>query len=159
MKRVTILLLFAFIFMHMSAQEEKELVHFIILDHRYNDEDLTDFSLDKENYISISVDDENNISMSNITSEGQSYGKMTRVQHERIEKTENGNKLDWYSFRWSYSNTYDTDKGSCFVQLIISYRDQANIFDLKMIDESLNSSVYRGYIEGIPKLNEYINIE
>lgn len=160
MKQLSILL-FLFSFTQAFAQKEEvkqELTHFVILDHQYNNEDFTDFSLDNGNYITLSLN-KNDSCLANVTNEGQSEGEITRLTYESFEATEESNRIEHYTFRWSYRNTYDSLRGSCFIELIKSYRDKAVLYDLKMVDEYLNVSVYKGYIKGTLNLDNYIDSE
>lgn len=138
-----------------SQKKQRELVKFIVLEAKQNGVDYTDWALDKGNYLVFFLNEYDKLCFSNVTDGEQSHGLVSNMRHQEIEETETTYTADYYTFRWSYSNTYDGKKGSSLVELTKIYKEQAVAFVIKMITENMDVLTYKGYMEGSVNLEQY----
>lgn len=133
------------------SQKRDVLAKFIITDARVNGNDATPQLVSNRAYTVIFKDEgDDKLHMSNVWEKAgsESYGVI--YSFKRVGKSEiiDGYERDTYHFNWSYNNTYDDKKGTAKVELIKIYKPQGIAFSLKMVTESLDVTVYKGYMEG-----------
>lgn len=138
-----------------SQQDQQVLAKFVVLEANLNGVDYTDWALNKGNYLIFFLNEYNKLCFSNITDGEQSHGLISNMKHQEIEETHTTYGADHYTFRWSYSNTYDKKKGSALVELMKIYKEQAVAFEIKMVAENMDIITYKGYMEGSINLEEY----
>lgn len=137
------------------AQDQKIIARMGILDARFNGIDYTDWCISAKNYLVLFINEDNDLCLSNVTEEGQSFGKVSLIDHQSLQETNERYETDMFKMRWSYHNTYDEKKGSVIIELIVINKPQAKTYELKMIQDNMDVNIYKGYIEGSVNLSNF----
>lgn len=162
---ITILLVTcATFFSKLQAQQkdlsQETLVKFHISDGTFNGVDITPTLLEQKAYLVIyHTIGSKTLYMANFWNKNntQSYGMIYALEEEHIEASDENYEADLFHFQWSYSNTYDTKKGTAKVALLKVYKPQGVYFKMTIIPENLDVLVYKGYLEGMLQLEKYLN--
>jgi hypothetical protein len=83
----------------------------------------------------------------------QSYGIISELIHTSTAETGKEYATDSFSFKWTYSNSYDNNQGTATVKLVKIEKPGGKAFTLKIIPENLDLLEYTGYMEGSLKLD------
>lgn len=158
MKKYIFLFIACFSICNIVAQKQNVLCRLVILEARINNVDYSDFYLQNEAYLALYLTEERELYFANVMSkkDSQSFGRVSSMEHKNIPETMNSYEADVFRFRWSYNNTYDNKKGSCLVEMTVIYKEQANSFEVTMIQENMDVNIYKGYVEGTLNLNNYL---
>jgi len=81
-------------------------------------------------------------------SKSESYGAIYNIEKTDIPETDKDYQKQKVTFKWSFSNTYDKEKGTADVTLVISNKPMGKAFEMTILTEKLDLLVYKGYIEG-----------
>lgn len=155
--KLTLVQFFITFAMTVGAQQ-KVAAKFIILDGSENGVDITPTLLDQGAYsVFYTIESSNSIYMANYWPKNgsQSSGPMYSSKTASYDETYETYKADIFYFNWRYTNDYNSKKGTASVQLIKVYKPQGVAFVLKMVTESLDVIVYRGYMEGTIDFSKY----
>ena len=155
MKKYILVLIFIVLPLLSFTQEQKIIAKMGILDARFNGVDFTDWSISQKNYLVLFINEDDKLSLSNVTEQGQSFGIVSLIDHQSFPKTKEGYKSDLFKMRWSYNNTYDEKNGSAIIELMVTDKPHAQIYELKMILENMDVNVYKGYIDGSVNLSDF----
>ena len=133
-----------------SAQNKQNPVKFNILEAKLNNVDATDWYLKAGAYTVFYISDDGSFCMANVcpNENSQSYGPISMWEEQVIPETENSWEANIFSFRWSYRNSYDTKTGSAMCQLVKIYKPNAVIYELKIVTESMDTLLFKGYMDG-----------
>lgn len=140
-----------------QTDSQETIAKFIIADAKKNGLDRTPWYLENDAYTVFYTSGEDGLYMANVMpkSNTQSYGPLYGVQSEMIEETYDNYEADFYYFNWSYSNSYNEKTGTAKVILIKIYKPQGVAFTIKIITESLDVIVFKGYMEGTVDFSIY----
>ncbi|OYX86717.1 MAG: hypothetical protein B7Y83_00400 [Flavobacteriales bacterium 32-34-25] len=160
---ITILLVTCAIFFSKLQAQQKDLsqemlVKFQISDGTFNGVDITPTLIEQNAYLVIyQTIGSKTLYMANFWNKNntQSYGKIYAMEKEHIVASDENYEADLFHFQWSYSNTYDTKKGTAKVELLKVYKPQGVYFKMTIIPEDLDVLVYRGFMEGSLDLTIY----
>lgn len=145
-------LLFNPIYSQDKTSDQEIVAQFQISNARKNGVDITPTILDQKGKLVIYKDVENNntLCLSNFWEKknSQSYGPVYDMKIENFPEDDENYKADIFCFQWSYTNTYDTKKGTAKVELLEVYKPQGTYFKMTIIPENLDILVYEGYVEG-----------
>lgn len=155
MKKYILVLIFIVLPLLGFAQEQKIIARMGILDARFNGVDFTDWSISQKNYLVLFINEDDKFCLSNVTEQGQSFGTISLIDHQNYPKTKEGYKSDLFKMRWSYNNTYDEKKGSAIIELMVTDKPHAQIYELKMVLDNMDVNVYKGYIDGSVNLSNF----
>jgi hypothetical protein len=139
------------------AQKQTIIAKFIISDARFNGEDVTPtFLADGGYFVFYTINGDKEIYFGNIRtkSDSQSFGPTYNMEHTSTPETTKDYASDTFSFNWSYTNTYDSKKGTAKVRLVKIKKPVGIAFRLTMIAENLDVIDYKGYMEGSLKTLE-----
>lgn len=142
-----ILLLIAFV--TSSGQEQKEIARFYVTHATQNGYDISESVLSMKMYtVFYTIGDE--LYMANVSDneDSQSYGKIFDFKSKNYPETSDEFAYFVATFHWNYTNTYDTQRGTCVVEFTKIYKPQGIVSALKMITESLDVIEYTGVMEG-----------
>ena len=113
-----------------------------------NGGDFTKEALDNKAFFVFykSVDD-NEILLSNYwtKSKSQSFGPIYSIVKEDEVVAEF--KTEKYHFEWSYANTYDKDKGTASVKLLVIHKPQGKYFEFTIFTKGLEVLLYNGFMQ------------
>ncbi|MDR3095148.1 MAG: hypothetical protein LBU62_11000 [Bacteroidales bacterium] len=160
MKKIVLMFVFVLSIVQIySRNEEQEiLAKFIITDATDNGIDVTPEIVKNQVYtVFYTSGNDEFVYMANVAKvpNTQSFGPMYSVDSETYPETDDRYRMDVFDFNWHYSNTYDTKKGTAKVKVTKIYKPQGVAFTLKIITESLDIVIYRGYMEGTINFNEF----
>ena len=130
---------------------EQTLSKFIITDASMNGVDVTPEIIDAEAYsVFYTYENDEGIYMANVwpKKNSQSYGAMYSFTIEEEKNTYESYQADYFYFNWQYINDYDNKKGTAKVYVIKVYKPQGIVYIMKMLTETLDMYVYKGYLEG-----------
>ena len=158
MKYLLAFLLFV-LFGFKSFSQQKTLAKFVILEFKNNGQDYTNWSLDRNQYLVFFVNENQKLCMANVCGNckgnEQSYGNLHHLDTKSYEETNTTYKMDVFKYRWQYFNTYDDKTGSAIIELTKIYKPQGVAFEMKMVVENLDISLYKGYMEGSINFSDY----
>ena len=132
-------------------RQEETFAKFIITDASRNGADITPHLLDAEAYsVFYSYENDDGLYMANVwpKKNSQSYGPMYSFTIEEEKHTYEDYQADYFFFNWRYINDYDKKKGTAKVSVIKIYKPQGVVYIMKMVTETLDIIVYKGYLEG-----------
>lgn len=140
----------------MLAQEQKEIARFYVTHASLNGNDITEWAVNR-NMFTVFYTINGELYMANVSdsNDDQSWGKVWGFRNETREETSTDYKVDIFYFNWNYSNSYDSNKGTCKVQFLKIYKPQGIVSKLKLITESLDLTEYIGYMEGSIDFSNY----
>lgn len=150
MKREILLICFAlFNITAILAQQQKEVAKFYVTHATNNGDDITEWAI-SDKIFTVFYYIGNDLYMANVSekSDTQSWGKVFGGYSENKKETSTEYETDTYYFNWNYTNSYDSQKGTCKVQFTKIYKPQGVVSKLKLITESLDVIEYTGYMEG-----------
>ncbi|MHA8060987.1 hypothetical protein PQG22_06900 [Aquirufa beregesia] len=133
------------------SQKQKIVAKFIITDVTENGVNTTKVYLDNKAYtVFYTVNGDNRLNMANVwdKSDTQSFGPVYSFTSEKSQGTENKYEVDIFNFIWEYHNSYNKKSGTSKVQVIKTYKPQGITFSLKLVTESLDVIIFKGYMEG-----------
>lgn len=118
--------------------------------------DYSDAYIENEAYLMLYEENEE-LYFANVwqVAESVSYGEAIFHGQSNYIEPESGFEVDVYKFRWKYQNTYDDKTGSCLIELSLIHRPTAVAFELQMLQENAQVSVYKGYVEGTFDIKQY----
>lgn len=141
-----------------TENQQETIAKFIISDWTKNGENLTSQLIDENSYLVIYRNVENNdLYMANFweTSNSQSFGAIYAIEKKHIDESDENYKADFVNFQWSYTNTYDSKKGTAKVELMKIYKPQGVYFEMTIVPENLDVLVYKGFMSGTLDLQVY----
>ncbi len=56
-------------------------------------------------------------------------------------------KTEKYHFQWSYANTYDKDKGTTSVKLLVIHKPEGKYFEFTIFTKGLEVLLYNGFMQ------------
>jgi hypothetical protein len=124
---------------------------FIITDVQINKVDATKSFTDDGAYIAFyTVDGKPQEFMTNYheRSNTQSFGAMYDLSSEENQATDTSYKTQSYTFRWSYTNTYDGKSGTATVHMLMIFKPLGVAFKITMLPENLDLIVIKGFEDG-----------
>ena len=136
-------------FATLFGQEQKELARFYVTHATQNGYDVSESVLSMKMYtVFYTVGDE--LYMANVSGveDSQSYGNIFDFESKNYPETSDEYASYVATFHWSYTNTYDTQRGTCVVEFTKIYKPQGVVSTLKMVTESLDVIEYTGVMEG-----------
>ena len=154
MKKYYIILILTLTVKLCTAQQNThitELARFIISDVRLNNADVTKEYLDANAYLVFyRINGNEQIYFAGVWPKkgSQSYGRIYNVETTQNVGTQTEYRNETISFKWSYANSYDNKVGTASVILGLVYKPNGTAFVLTMTTETLDESVYRGYLSG-----------
>lgn len=158
MKRIIIIIsvLIATI-MSISAQNQKEVARFYVMEATMNGIDVTSQVVNNDAYTVFYETDEGLLYMANVweRKNSQSWGPIFNVIHEHYPETSTTYESDDFIFDWAFSNSYDTKRGICEVSLSKIYKPEGVISILTLREDSGDVTVYTGYMEGSVNFSKY----
>lgn len=89
------------------------------------------------------------------TSNSQSFGGIYAIEKKHIDESDENYKADFINFQWSYTNTYDSKKGTAKVELMKIYKPQGVYFEMTIVPENLDVLVYKGFMSSTLDLQVY----
>lgn len=141
-----------------SEKNQETLAKFQIADGNVNGKDVTPTMISENSYLVIYRNVENNdLYMANFweTSNSQSFGAIYAIEKKHIDESDENYKADFVNFQWSYTNTYDSKKGTAKVELMKIYKPQGVYFEMTIVPENLDVLVYKGFMSGTLDLQVY----
>lgn len=141
-----------------TENQQKTIAKFQITDGTVNGEDVTPTLINENAYLVIySIVENNDLCMANFwqTSKSQSFGSIYAIEEKKIDESDENYKADFINFQWSYTNTYDSKKGTAKVELMKIYKPQGVYFEMTIVPENLDVLVYKGFMSGTLDLNVY----
>ena len=112
-----------------------------------NGSDYTTEALKAEACFIFYKSNQNEILLSNYwtKSKSQSFGPIYSVVKEDEVVAEF--KTEKYHFEWSYANTYDKDKGTASVKLLVIHKPQGKYFEFTIFTKGLEVLLYNGFMQ------------
>ena len=141
-----------------TENQQKTIAKFQITDGTVNGEDVTPTLINENAYLVIySIVETNDLCMANFwqTSKSQSFGSIYAIEEKNIDESDENYKADFINFQWSYTNTYDSKKGTAKVELMKIYKPQGVYFEMTIVPENLDVLVYKGFMSGTLDLKVY----
>lgn len=141
-----------------QEREEVTLGKFIITHAEVNGLDVTQELLDAEAYTAFYMyENEEGLHMANVwpKKNSQSYGSASSFSIDYQKETYEDYEADYFSFDWNYTNDYDEKIGIARVSVIEILQPEGVDYILKMITEELDTTLYKGYMEGPLNLSEF----
>lgn len=141
-----------------TENQQKTIAKFQITDGTVNGEDVTPTLINENAYLVIySIVENNDLCMANFwqTSKSQSFGSIYAIEEKKIDESDENYKADFINFQWSYTNTYDSKKGTAKVELMKIYKPQGVYFEMTIVPENLDVLVYKGFMSGTLDLKVY----
>lgn len=134
----------------LDAQEQNIIAKFVITDARINKIDCTKKYLDENAYIVFYISSKGEFEMANVMpkSNTQSFGNLYSSKNTKEDETNKSYQVDYFSYTWSYKNSYNDKVGTADVTLGKIYKPQGTIFSCLIITESLDIIEYKGYMKG-----------
>lgn len=142
------------------AQKQNKIAKFIITDVSQNGKNVSEDYLENNAYtILYSVTGDKRIHMANVwpKSNSQSFGPIFSLENSKIDETDENFETEIFKFNWEYHNTYNSQKGTSKVQLTKFFKPQGIMYELKLVTESLDVIVFKGYMEGTLDFSELEN--
>lgn len=134
-----------------SISKQKTLADFRINEASENGKDITSLVVNREYYLTL-FKSENfyNLQFAIVcdSDDSQSYGSIYSIKKEIHPSTEVNLKSEFYSFYWSYNNSYDAQTGTAKINLWIDYEPSRPHYTLSLRYENLEEFVYKGFIDG-----------
>lgn len=140
-----------------SAQNQKEVARFYVLEATSNGIDVTSQVVYNDAYTVFYETDEGLLYMANVweRSDSQSWGPIFNVEYEHYPETSSVYESDEFIFDWAFSNTYDSKRGICEVSLSKIYKPEGVISILTLREDSGDVTVYTGYMKGSVNFSKY----
>lgn len=140
-----------------SAQNQKEVARFYVLEATLNGIDVTSQVVYNDVYTVFYETDEGLLYMANVweRSDSQSWGPIFNVEYEHYPETSSVYESDEFIFDWAFSNTYDSKRGICEVSLSKIYKPEGVISILTLREDSGDVTVYTGYMKGSVNFSKY----
>jgi len=159
MNRFFIIYLFLFPYLsNAQAEEQTQLAKFTITDAKNDGVDITPTIMEAGAYtVFYTIANDDYIYMANVwpNMDSQSFGPMYAVEFEELEESKDNFEADFFTFNWSYTNSYDGITGTATVHVTKVYKPQGVAFTIKIIPEDLEVIVYKGYMDGTIDFSVY----
>ena len=142
-----------------SAQKQETIAKFRITEATNNGNDISQWYFERKQFLVFFNDKDKQLCMANVSgiNDEQSYGRVYSLKSESVEETDTNYKIDVFSFRWKYFNSYDSKSGYAAVSFTKIYKPSGVIFSIKIIMPNLDVLKIKGYMEGTLNLNDYLN--
>jgi hypothetical protein len=142
-----------------NAQKQETIAKFRITEATNNGNDISQWYFERKQFLVFFNDKDKQLCLANVSgiNDEQSYGRVYSLQREKIKETETSYEADVFSFRWKYSNSYNSETGYATVSLTKIYKPAGVIFSIKMVLPNLDVLRIKGYMEGTLNLNDYVN--
>lgn len=144
------------LFLFSQSKKQDIIVKYIITEGTKNNQDISN-TLTKEGAYTIfyTLGDDKTLYLANIwpNSKSQSYGPLSNITSEKIEESDEYYETDIFYFDWQYSNTYDDESGNAKVEAATIHKPEGLFFEIEIITENLDKTIYKGYMEGTLKNN------
>ena len=156
MKKILFIIIFI-IPISVFCQNQKQLAKFIITESTYNNNDNTQFDIERGGYFTFYENANKKLCLANVSENWnqQSFGQLLNLTEKTYEETETSYKTNIFSCRWKYYNSYDKNTGYATIQFSKTYKPQGVGFTLTMILPNLDKIYYVGYMEGTLNFENY----
>ena len=142
-----------------NAQKQEDLAKFIITEATSNGNDISQWYFQRKQFLIFYNNKEGQLCLADVSgiNDDQSYGRVYSLKSESMNETETSYKVDVFSFRWRYFNSYNSETGYATLLLTKIYKPAGVIFSIKMVLSNLDVLKIKGYMEGTLNLNDYLN--
>jgi hypothetical protein len=147
---IILLVMFAFCVSSFSVKAQDESFKMIILDAKANGNNISDWYLERGQFLKMYSNGEGQVSFANASPSNneQSYGEIFGFESEDTPETDSTYQGKDLYFSWKYKNTYNNDEGTAKVKIVLVFKPQGVVFHCNMMLENLDIYEYTGYLEG-----------
>ncbi len=157
MKKILLFTFIALPLLQFSQTEKQDIiVKYIITEGTKNNQDISTILTKAGAYtVFYTLGGDKTLYLANVwpNSNSQSYGPIHNVTSEKIEESDEYYETDIFYFDWQYANNYDGGSGLAKVEAATIHKPEGIFFVIEIITESLDKTIYKGYMEGTLKNN------